>query len=69
MAAVTVIETIKEFLDERQPEHTYAWMNTSCQMEDISMLSEKITRSLIALGACVWLLAFSNSSPAQNLTV
>lgn len=33
------------------------------------MLSEKIIRSLIALGACVWLLAFSNSSSAQNLTV
>ena len=33
------------------------------------MLSKKTIRTLIALGACVWLLAFSNSSPAQNLTV
>jgi hypothetical protein len=24
MAGVAMIETIKEFLDERQPEHTYA---------------------------------------------
>ncbi len=44
-------------------------MKISSQMGDISKLSERIIRPLIVLGTCVWLLAFSNSSLAQKLTI